>query len=203
MKKTSDRRRIRGFSLVEMLIALSISAMLLAATLVALQASFRAYQTTTDQAATHAVGRMVVHRITAMIRSGQDFRPLPEQIRDTMVSSDFIEFYHPDTGNLITINWDRTNGQLTYTLDNGYPVVLLEGVVSRTDEDGEVIQPFLLEWEPGRRVYRVTLDLMIIPDDTISTSADGYAPQSTTSEISTEIRPIRLVASAMPRSAMY
>ena len=64
MKKTSDRRRIRGFSLVEMLIALSISAMLLAATLVALQASFRAYQTTTDQAATHAVGRMVVHRIT-------------------------------------------------------------------------------------------------------------------------------------------
>ena len=196
-------RRATGFSLVEMLIALSISAMLLAATLVALQASFRAYQTTTDQAATHAVGRMVVHRITAMIRSGQDFRPLPEEIRDSFISSDFIEFYHPDTGNLITINWDRMTGQLTYSMDNGYPVVLLEGVVTRTDDDGNVIQPFLLEWEPGRRVYRVTIDLMIIPDDTISTSADNYAAESTTEGISTEIRPIRLVASAMPSSAMY
>ena len=81
--------------------------------------------------------------------------------------------------------------------------MLLEGIVARTDEDGQVIQPFLLEWEPGRRVYRVTIDLMIIPDDTISTSADRYAAESTTDGVSTEIKPIRLVASAMPRSAMF
>ena len=203
MSSTNEQRSRRAFSLVEMLIALAISAILLAATLAALQVSFRAYQTTSDQAATHAIGRMVVHRMTSMIRSGQDFRPLPEEIRDTKVSSDFIEFYHPDTGNLITIEWDRESGQLNYTLDNGYPVVLLEGIVARTDVDGSVIQPFLLEWEPGRRVYRVTIDLMINPDDTISTSADRYAPQSTTEGISTEIKPIRLVASAMPRAAMY
>ena len=203
MSSRNDQRSRRAFSLVEMLIALAISAILLAATLAALQVSFRAYQTTSDQAATHAIGRMVVHRMTSMIRSGQDFRPLPEEIRDTIVSSDFIEFYHPDTGNLITIEWDRESGQLNYTLDNGYPVVLLEGIVARTDVDGSVIQPFLLEWEPGRRVYRVTIDLMINPDDTISTSADRYAPQSTTEGISTEIKPIRLVASAMPRAAMY
>ena len=203
MSSRNDQRSRRAFSLVEMLIALAISAILLAATLAALQVSFRAYQTTSDQAATHAIGRMVVHRMTSMIRSGQDFRPLPEEIRDTIVSSDFIEFYHPDTGNLITIEWDRESGQLNYTLDNGYPVVLLEGIVARTDVDGSVIQPFLLEWEPGRRVYRVTIDLMINPDDTISTSADRYAPQSTTQGISTEIKPIRLVASAMPRAAMY
>ena len=171
-----------------MLIALAISAILLTATLAALQVSFRAYQTTTDQAATHAVGRMVVHRMTSMIRSGQDFRPLPDEIRDSTVSSDFIEFYHPDTGNLITIEWDRESGQLNYTIDNGYPVVLLEGIVARTDTDGSVIQPFILEWEPGRRVYRVTIDLMIIPDDTISTSADRYAPGSTTETVSTEIK---------------
>ena len=203
MSKRATHKSSRGFSLVEMLIALAISAILLTATLAALQVSFRAYQTTTDQAATHAVGRMVVHRMTSMIRSGQEFRPLPDEIRDTKVSSDFIEFYHPDTGNLITIEWDRQTGQLNYTLDNGYPVVLLEGIVARTDEEGSVIQPFLLEWEPGRRVYRVTIDLMIIPDDAISTSADRYAPESTTQGISTEIKPIRLVASAMPRSAMY
>ncbi|MEE2681519.1 MAG: prepilin-type N-terminal cleavage/methylation domain-containing protein [Planctomycetota bacterium] len=202
MRHEPRGRRV-GFSLVELLIALAVSAILLAATLAALQVSFRAYQTTSDQAATHAVGRMVVHRMTSMIRAGQEFRPLPDEIRDTMVASDFIEFYHPDTGNLISIEWDRTTGRLNYTLDNGYPVVLLEGVVARTDEDGRVIQPFLLEWEPGRRVYRVTIDLMIIPDDTISTSADRYATRSTTEGVSTEIKPIRLIASAMPRSAMY
>ena len=185
-----------------MLIALAISAALLAASLVALQTSFRAYQVTTDQASTHAVGRLVVHRMTAMIRSGQDFRPLPADVRDRFVSSDYIEFYHPDTGNLITINWDSLTGQLLYSIDNGTPVVLLDGVVARTEEDGTPILPFHLEWEPGRRVYRITIDLMVIPDDTISTSADGYVAQEQGSD-ATIFKPIRLVGSAMPRSAMF
>ena len=192
----------RAFSLVEMLIALAISAALLAASLVALQTSFRAYQVTTDQASTHAVGRLVVHRMTAMIRSGQDFRPLPADVRDRFVSSDYIEFYHPDTGNLITINWDRLTGQLLYSIDNGSPVVLLEGVVARTEEDGTPILPFYLEWEPGRRVYRITIDLMVIPDDTISTSADGYVAREQGDDANV-FKPIRLVGSAMPRSAMF
>ena len=195
--------RKRGFSLIEMLIALAISAALLAATLTALQVSFRAYQVTTDQASTHAVGRMVVHRMTTMIRSGEDFRPFPPDIRDNEVESDFIEFYHPDTGNLVSVSWDRDSGRLEYRMDNGVPVTLLEGVVTRTREDGSVIRPFLLEWEPGRRVYRVTIDLMILPDDTISTSADGFATGAVGGSVTEEIRPIRLVASAMPRSAMF
>ena len=140
--------------------------------------------------------------MTAMIRSGQDFRPLPADIRDRFVSSDYIEFYHPDTGNLITINWSSLTGQLLYSIDNGVPVVLLEGVVTRTEEDGTPILPFYIEWEPGRRVYRITIDLMVIPDDTISTSADDYIAQD--QEIEKSIfKPIRLVGSAMPRSAMF
>ena len=200
--RTRRKRILRAFSLVEMLIALAISAALLAATLVALQTSFRAYQVTTDQASTHAVGRLVMHRMTAMIRSGQDFRPLPADIRDRFVSSDYVEFYHPDTGNLITINWNSLTGQLLYSIDNGVPVVLLEGVVTRTEEDGTPILPFYLEWEPGRRVYRITIDLMVIPDDTISTSADDYIVQDQENEKSI-FKPIRLVGSAMPRSAMF
>ena len=200
--RDTRRRSPRAFSLVEMLIALAISGALLAASLVALQTSFRAYQVTTDQASTHAVGRLVVHRMTAMIRSGQDFRPLPADVRDRFVSSDYIEFYHPDTGNLITINWDRLTGQLLYSIDNGTPVVLLEGVVARTEEDGTPILPFYLEWEPGRRVYRITIDLMVIPDDTISTPADGYVAQEQGSDVNV-FKPIRLVGSAMPRSAMF
>ena len=92
-ERTGRQTLFRGFSLVEMLIALAISAALLVATLVALQTSFRAYQVTTDQASTHAVGRLVVHRMTAMIRSGQDFRPLPSDIRDRFdlpIDEDFV-----------------------------------------------------------------------------------------------------------------
>lgn len=204
MKRSEARRPVRrGFSLVEMLIALAISATLLTATLYALQASFFAYQVTADQASTHAVGRLVVHRMMAMIRAGQDFRPFPGDIRDRFVSSDYIEFYHPDTGEVVTISLDRNTGQLLYSIDGGYGTVLLEGVVSRNDEDGALIRPFLLEWEPGRRVYRITIDLMVIPDDSISTSADRFVEESTDGSGPNTTRPIRLVASAMPRSAMF
>ena len=189
-----------AFSLVEMLIALAISAVLLVATLAALQVSFDSYRVNSDQASTHAIGRMVVQRMTTMIRSGESFRPLPLDVRDRVVTSDFIEFYHPDTDNLITVTWNRTASRLEYRMDNGVPVTLLEGVVARMDEEGRVVQPFRLEWEPGRRVYRVTIDLMIIPDDSISTPA-GSEPPGPVAGIG--IRPIRLVASAMPRSAMF
>jgi prepilin-type N-terminal cleavage/methylation domain-containing protein len=201
--RSTKRRARRAFSLVEMLIAVAISAALLTATLFALQVSFFAYQVTADQASTHAVGRLVVHRMMAMIRAGQDFRPFPNDIRDQYVSSDYIEFYHPDTGEVITISWDRNTGQLLYSIDGGYGTVLLEGVVARTDSEGLVINPFLIEWEPGRRVYRITIDLMVIPDDSISTSADRYVQESRDGTGLNAIRPIRFVASAMPRSAMF
>jgi prepilin-type N-terminal cleavage/methylation domain-containing protein len=204
-RSMKPRRRAtrRGFSLVEMLIAIGISAALLTATLFALQTSFFAYQVTADQASTHAVGRLVIHRMMAMIRAGQDFRPFPGDIRDQYVASDYIEFYHPDTEEVITISWDRDTGQLLYAIDGSYGTVLLEGVVARTEPDGSVISPFLLEWEPGRQVYRVTIDLMVIPDDSISTSADRYVEESSDGTGPNTTRPIRLVASAMPRSAMF
>ena len=46
-------RARRGFNLLEMLIALALTAALMAATMVALDASFMAYQTTTELASTH------------------------------------------------------------------------------------------------------------------------------------------------------
>ena len=199
--KRMKHRIRRGFSLVELLIALAISAALLVATLFALQTSFMAYQVTADQASTHAVGRLVVHRVMAMIRAGQDFRPFPPDIREKYVKSDYIEFYHPDTGQVITISWDQVTGQLLYAIEGNYETVLLEGVIARTDEQGELVHPFLLEWEPGRRAYRVTIDLMIIPDDRISTSADDYIDDENAG--GDGMKPIRLIASAMPRSALF
>ena len=72
-----QRRARRGFSLVEMLIALAITAALLTSTFVALDVSFRAYQKTTEVASTHIIARLMMHRMLTLIRTGQEFGPYP------------------------------------------------------------------------------------------------------------------------------
>ena len=52
----------RGLSLLEMLIALAISAMLLTAALSALDVMFKGYKQTTESASTHVVSRIVMSR---------------------------------------------------------------------------------------------------------------------------------------------
>ena len=181
----------RGFNLVELLIALAISAVMLTATLVALDVSFRAYQTTTEEASTHTISRLAMHRMITMIRSGTEFGPMPVDPRDTTVFSDFIEFVLPN-GDVLIIEW-REDTQTLVVEIGAEEHVLLGGVVAQFDPDtGERIPPFTLEYELGRTLFRATVDLMVIPDDDQATDLDrGQA------------RPIRMVASAMPRSLVY
>ncbi len=72
----------RGFSLVEMLIALTISATLLTAALAALDSMFKGYKQTTESASTHVVSRIVVNRLLGLIRTGEEFGPFPENVLD-------------------------------------------------------------------------------------------------------------------------
>jgi prepilin-type N-terminal cleavage/methylation domain-containing protein len=88
-------RRHRGFSMVEMLIALTISAVLMTATLGALDASFQQYKSTTESASTHVVSRIAMHRMLSMIRTGIEFGPFPTDVyspSQNPVVSDYIEF---------------------------------------------------------------------------------------------------------------
>ncbi|MCA9298909.1 MAG: prepilin-type N-terminal cleavage/methylation domain-containing protein, partial [Phycisphaerales bacterium] len=92
---TNARRRTRGFSLVEMLIALAITASLLTAMLVALDFSFKRYTATSESASMHVVGRLVAHRILSQIRTGTTFGPSPADVLDPAqnpVVTDNIEF---------------------------------------------------------------------------------------------------------------
>ncbi len=188
----------RGFNLIEMLIALAITAILLAAVMVALHASFMAYQSTTEIASTHTIGRLVMHRILALIRTGQDFGPFPINPQDSIVLSNEIEFLTP-AGNLVVIEWietaDATHPQpnaLYAVINNGQPRLMLEGVVQQPDGAGGQTPPFTLEYEMGRRLYRATIDLTIVPDDNMSVAIDGENQQQ-----------LRLVASAMPRITAF
>ncbi len=191
-RRVRAMRRRRGFNLVELLIALSITAMLLTATMVALDASFMAYQTTTEQASTQTIGRMAMHRMLTMIRSGEEFGPFPASPLDRVVESDFIEIRLVEGGDVVTLEW-REDDEALYYIIGAEEHLLLEGVLAVTDPDtGEKIPPFTLEYELGRRLFRATIDLTIRPDDNMDVELDGDW-----------VQPMRLVASAQPRGITF
>ena len=185
--RRSRPRSRRGFNLLEVLIALAITATLLTATLAALDASFRAYQATTKEVSTQSIGRIVMHRMLTLLRTGTEFGPFPSDPRVTRIRSDYIEFRTQDD-QVVTIRWDRTNEVLMYEIDGQAPVELLDGVVGTEDAEGNLIEPFTLEFEQGRRLYRASIDLSVEPNDVIDLEIEGD-----------KARRIRLVGSAMPR----
>lgn len=187
----------RGFNLMELLIALGITGALLTAVLVSLNASFMAYQTTTEVASTHTIARLTMNRLLTMIRMGDEFGPFPTNPLDTDVLSDLIEWTTPE-GDIMTLEFVENDQALTITVtdpDTGTSdtYTLLEGVLRQHDSDGDDLAPFTLTYEKGRNLYRATIDLTIKPDDNMSLSMEGDNSGQT----------IRLVASAMPRTAAY
>lgn len=204
---TSRRRRVvqgpsaarRAFSFVEMLIALSITAVLLTATLVALDASFKAYQRTTEEAATHTIARLAMHRMMTLIRTGVEFGPYPLSPLDNLVTSDYMEF-RTANGQVMVLEYivaDETLEMAIVDPNTGMETTrqtLLAGVVAQTDPvTGDRVKPFALEYEKGKKLYRATIDLMIRPD----------ASQHVEIEGDNSDQMIRLVASAMPRMVTY
>ena len=186
----------RGFNLVEMLIALVITAALLTATMVALDASFMAYQATTEEASTHTISRLIMNRMLTLIRTGREFGPFPVNPQDSLVQDDFIQFLTPN-GEVLELRWVELEEALYVIRDPGGLDewnLLLEGVVRQDDPNnpGEYIRPFTLEYKLGRQLYRATIDLTVVPDDNMSVTLDGDNQ-----------RVIRLVASAMPRTEVY
>lgn len=195
MTATRTPIRRRGFNLVEMLVALAITAALMAATMVALDASFMAYQSTTEVASTHTIGRLVMNRLLTMIRTGQDFGPFPALPQDAIVESDSMEFLTAD-GDVLVIQWVQAEEALYVVRDpdglNEW-YLLLEGVSQNNPDDPmNPIPPFTLEFELGRKLHRATIDLVISPDDNMSVELDGDNTEE-----------IRLVATAMPRMTAF
>jgi prepilin-type N-terminal cleavage/methylation domain-containing protein len=202
MNRRTTRTSRRAFSLVEMLIALAISSMLLTATLGALDASWRSYKVTTESASTHVVSRIVISRILALIRTGTEFGPYPADFLDRSQNPvhdiDYIEFLAEadrlaDTHVITRIERrDSRTQQGMFELwyvridaSGEEPTVLEERPMLRGVQEAE----FILEYEPGPRLVRATIDLSIQPDDDqdIKMGLGGATPT------------IRLVASAVPK----
>lgn len=191
----------RAFSLVEVLIALTITATLLTATMAALDASFKSYKANSESAATNVVARIVMQRLTAMIRTGDSFGPYPANpILTPNIQSDWIEFVtfrDPAQGieRIIRLEAraaDGANGpfELWYIL-----TIMVNGVFESSQEAplltglNQVL--FDLEYDVGPRLRRVTVDLIIQPE-TGGDMAVGVGRLETPT--------IRMVASASPRA---
>lgn len=191
--------------MIEILIALTISAMLMTATLAALDASYKQYKSTTESASTHVVSRIVMHRLLAMIRTGVEFGPFPADVYDLAqnpVVSDFIEFRSERD---LAVGLNRITrielragpdpagpGELWYVLiDAGAsnPLITEERPLIR----GVVQLAFTLRYnQQDALLDRATIDMTIEPNDSqdlrLGATGDASAPQT-----------IRLVASAAPR----
>lgn len=191
-------RRLRrgGFSIVEMMVALVISATLLTATLQAFNAAWRGYKHTTESASTHVVSRIVVHRVLAMIRTSSQFGPAPADVLDnaqnplTSTYMDFITEADRVAGtNNITRIERRTVGTNQYEvwykrMTSGGSLLEEAPLLKNVTECA-----FILQYEPGPRLVKATLDLTVNPNDDADMRI-GVGNNAPT---------IRLVASAGPR----
>jgi prepilin-type N-terminal cleavage/methylation domain-containing protein len=195
------RSQPRAFTIIEMLLALTISATLLTATLAAFDASWRAYKHTTEAASTHVVSRIVTHRVLSLIRTGTEFGPYPEDVLDAAqnpLTSSFMEFVSEvDRAaglDRITRLERRSVGSSTTNFELWY--VLLDGATNpptvmeeRPLLSGVREAMFILEYDVGPRLRRATLDLTIVPNDVEDLRVG----------IGAETPAIRMVASAVPR----
>lgn len=167
----------RGFSVAEMLVALMISSMLLTATLGALQGSFKAYKATTESASSHVVARMVMHRLTTMIRTGEDFGPYPiNPILDPVLIPDppeleFVVDKDEDTGFERVIRIERRDSTEQNLYELWYVQTdFVDGVQDGAPEEYPLLTNvqnvmFTLYYDVGPRLEHATIDLTIRPDD--------------------------------------
>lgn len=192
----NQRTRCRGFSIIEMLIALTITATLLTATLTALDASFKSYSVTSESASTHVVSRIVMQRTMALIRNGESFGPYPiNPITTPIIESDWIEFVSfsdPTTGvqriTTLARQGADDNFTLVYTLST-FQAGVLQSEETRPLITGLTLLNFIMEYDVGPTLKRVTVDMVVQPND-LADAAINAGLESPT---------IRMVASASPR----
>lgn len=199
------RHARRGFSIAELLVALMISSLLLTATLSALDASFKSYKATTESASSHVVARMVMHRLTTMIRTGQDFGPYPiNPILDPVISPqppeiEFVTERDEVAGTETVIRIERRDGpadadapfELWYVrtvMLDGQPVGDPDEYPLLTNVQSVI---FTLHYDVGPRLEHATIDLTIRPDD-LQDAAIASNLESASMRMVTTISPRRV-----------
>jgi hypothetical protein len=130
-----DHGRRRGLVMVELMIALSISAALLVATAWALDASIRAYQINQEQSGLIQRARVALYHIITTIRTTDAHAPDSPTLRSdfssgVIVTDGGITMY--DLNNkVLTYRYDAANQRLL-AITNGQTYTMAEGVTQFT-----------------------------------------------------------------------
>ena len=202
-------RRYRGLSIIELLLSLAISAVLLTATMVAVDISFRAYADAAEQASTQAATRMFTNRLMTLMRTstahgplqpvnipapsplppvGEGVRvPLIATLNGNTISSNFVDVLDANN-NIVRVAYDSTQGMLFLTITPaGAPVgqaqPMLGGILN-----AEFFSARRLDNDGLWVLDRGTIDITVQSDtDTTLAIENGKAA------------PIRVIGSTMPR----
>jgi prepilin-type N-terminal cleavage/methylation domain-containing protein len=126
-------RTSRGVTIVELLVSLAIAAMLLTATAVAVDASFKAYSVNQLTSDLQQRARVALHRMVSEIRSSTAHEPVSPSARSLFASGveaddNGIVLFRPD-GEELRFFHDAQNQLLIARLD-GIDRTLLEGVTN-------------------------------------------------------------------------
>ena len=179
--------RARGQSMIELVIALAISALLLTATAVGVDASFKGYRINEEQSTLIHRARIAVERLTTVIRTTRDHAPDTATARasfaagQTVTDSGIALF---DNNNVQTIfRFDQPNSRVL-AIVGGQTYVLADGV-----------QKFQVKLEPMRSpesirtgggwdlLQRATITLTLIPDSTVGPRLGGQLVTLTASVV--------------------
>jgi len=193
----------RGFSLIEMLVALAITSTLLTAALVALDASFKGYKMTTEGASSHVVTRIVMHRLMTMIRTGTQFAPAPidplDPAQNPLKDQDHIEFVSAEDAAAGTRTEVRVERRAATDASRGpFELYYIQTKYVGNAQTSQTATPmisnlqdakFTLNYDVGDRLLRATVDLTVRPNDVQDARIGGDLNAPT----------IRLIASASPR----
>jgi Tfp pilus assembly protein PilW len=133
MNRRTSRNRRRGIGLVELLVALSISAALLTATAVAIDASFKAYAVNQEQSDLTQRSRLAIYRMSTMLRQTKLHAPhtptLAAQFASGATITDTAIDMFDLNGQEITYQYDATNKQLN-AVAGGVSHLMCDGVTA-------------------------------------------------------------------------
>jgi len=195
-RRVAGRRRAAGLSLIELLLALAISAMLLTATMVALDASFMAYADASEQASAQAATRMITHRLVTLIRTSTAHGPLlpdagtdpPVTLSGNTITSYYIELIDPNE-NVVRVEYRQDEEELwVITTPPGGGATIEQPLIG-----GVTACQFFavrrIDDETGLWILdRATMDLTVMPGVDATLALENGHPQ-----------PIRVIASTAPR----
>ena len=182
----------RGVGMVELLIALSITAALLTATAVAVDAAFKGYRINEENTLLAQRARVAMNFMTTNIRTTELHAPdtagLATQFAGGATITDTGLDMYDDAGRPLTFRYDATNKRLL-AISNGTTYVMAQGV-----------EQFQVKMEPMRSAGSVKTgggwDLLKRATITLSvrTNAATILPGETTGR-----QVVTLTASVMPR----